>query len=359
MRLALSCIRSHLEKGHLAVTEHRPAGGLHAARFRARVGLAFCAAALASACGGSDDGSLFGEEQPQTQNPSCTLDGTWATFVEIGVGWSSTTISDGAGTVRQWTLGTRRFTGENVIDVTRACGIGAQGVPLGSPWFSTRAFPTIPLDSEWTGVQFLPELFDSGRLPPVELVTTVTGNPADPVGGTFDTEAKPFMFGVDELGPEDAWPDVAAMQGLMVDHDWDTHPGLTGVPFTGAVPGEPEGTMFTEPRLGIEPQPARASALFLGIRTRAALRGTLVTCDRLEGHVIPESLQIESRNVGCTVLGTNAPCSPEQVSFIDSNLPVFQPNGGAHAPSVVVGLRVPSNTTCAEVRAMDFGVPTE
>jgi hypothetical protein len=318
--------------------------------------LAICAAALASACGGSDDESLFGEGQPQTQNnPACSVEGTWATFVEIGVGWESATIAPGAGTVRQWTLGQRRFTGANVLDVTRACGIGAFGVPLGSPWFSTRAFPQIPLESEWTGVQFLPELFDGGRLPPVELLTTVTGDPADPVGGTFETEAKPFMFGVDELGPEDPWPDVAGMQSLMVDHDWDAHPGLTGVPFTGSVPGETDGATFTEPRLGIEPMPARASALFLGIRTRAALTGTLVTCDRFEGEVIPESLQIESRNVGCTVVGTNAPCSPEQVGFIDTNLPRFQPNG----TSIVVGVRVPSNTTCAEVREKDYGVGTE
>jgi hypothetical protein len=285
------------------------------------------------------------------------LTGTWATFVEVGVGWESGTIRAGAGTTRQWVIGKRSVQDGRVIETARACGIGAQGVPLGSPWFSTIDVPAIMLESEWTGVEFAPELFDSGRLPEVLLeVSLGSSDPANAqLGDTFSTPDLPFSFGVEGLAP-DAWPPTDEMRPLTVDHDGDGNPGLTGFPFQGPVPGEPDGTVFRNPRLGLEVETPRAAALYMTIRTRAALSGSLVSCDppRFEGEVAGNSLLIETRNVDCKVADTNAPCDPAQVGFIDTNLPAFESNG----VSRVVSVKIPDDSSCADVRAMDFS-PSE
>lgn len=308
---------------------------------------------LADGGGGSGGGANGGSGGGETG--SCSAEGTWATFVEVGVGWQSGTIAPGAGTVRQWILSDRQIAGGAYMETARACGVGAQGVPLGSPWFATNAFPSLGLESEWTGVTFAEALFDDPEHGPPRVALNVQVETADPthasVGDRFTSEALPFTFGVEGLNQND-WPPIEMMAPLMVDHDNDGNPGISGTPFSGPVPGEPEGTVFLEPRLDLNDPPTRASQLFMALRTRAALQGTLVSCDppRMEGEVLPESLKIETRNVACTVVETGAPCNPDQVKFIDTNLPVFEPNN----TSRVVSIKVDPSTTCADVRAMQF-----
>ena len=66
--------------------------------------------------------------------------------------------------------------------------------------------------------------------------------------------------------------------------------------------------------------------------------------------VMPNTLLVEIRNVSCTVTGTNGLCAPDQVKFIDDNLPIFNPNG----TSRFVGIKVPDNITCDRVRALEY-----
>lgn len=311
-------------------------------------------------CGSAkDEKGLFSDGTTQNA-PTCDTSGTWATLVIVGVGWQSTTIAPGAGIVKQWILTNRKSINGVPQDIAQACGIGAKDVPLGSAWFHTAEFPNIP--SEWTGVRFLSNLFDDGRLPQFDLAIHLQSASTykASVGDAFDTPATPFQFGVEGLGPDAPWPTIADIAPYLVDHDGDNHPGLTGLPYEGPVPGEPEGTVFMDPRLdlndisGASANPARASALYMAIRTRASLQGKLVSCNppRLEGEVADGSLLIETRNIGCTVAGTNTPCDATQIQFIDSNLPKFEGNG----ESRTVSLKVPDSTTCAEVRKMDFGI---
>jgi hypothetical protein len=286
---------------------------------------------------------------------SCSdVEGRWAIFVEVGVDWQSATIKAGAGTTKQWILVDRTIQGGRFHEQARVCGVGAQGVPLGSPWFSIVDIPELNIVDEWTGVTFKADVFDSGRVPQVELWTTVTlqDSAGLQVGDRFETESKPFLMGAEGLAADAAWPDVATLTPLMADHDGDGSPGISGIPFTGHVPGEDPGIDFADPRLGIVEPIARANQLFMAVRTQAALDGKLVSCDppRVEGTVVADSLQIDSRVTACTQSGTSDPCTPDQVSFLDSNLPVFEFNG----TSVVVGYKVPENTTCADVRGMKF-----
>jgi hypothetical protein len=286
----------------------------------------------------------------------CDQTGTWATFVEVGVGWQSGTIKPGAGTVRQWILSHREVTATGVQDVAFVCGIGAQGVPLGSAWFSTIDVPTLvpPVVGEWTGTEFLAALFDRGKTPSVTLTTTVTS--ADPtksaIGDEFTSSATPFQLGVEGLAGDTPWPDMATMQTLAVDHDGDGAPGLSGIPFRGPVAGEPAGTVFQNPRLAIPNDSPRTSQLYLTLRTRASLNGKLVSCDppRFEGKVLGSTLLIEVRNVGCVVADTKAPCSVEQATWIDTNLPRFVFNG----TSKVVSVKVADNASCKDVRTLRY-----
>jgi hypothetical protein len=318
-------------------------------------------AAFIGGCGAPDDPHLFEDDPslvssggaPPSGNVPCDMNGLWATFVEVGVEWESNTILAGAGTVRQWILTERTGAGTpQGLELSRVCGIGAFGVPLGSPWFSTISVPEIQLKSEWTGVQFLPQLFDNGALPVYEVQSQ--SNSVNPgvyaPGDVYRLAAVPFSFGLEGLG-EQPWPEIGGMQPFVIDHDRDSYPGIAGVPFQGHVPGEPDGVDFLPPRLSLEVEPRRAARLFLTLRTRGALEGQVVSCDptRIEGIVVPSTLLIESRNVGCLVVGA-ADCAPEEVQFIDSNLPKFAPNG----TSTMVTLSVPHGTTCSDVRAMSF-----
>ena len=292
---------------------------------------------VGGASGGSSGGGNAGGASPTLD---CGMQGTWATFVEVGVEWESLVIRPGAGTVRQWILAERDVFGNEARDTAVTCGIE-------SPFFSTI------LDS-WIGVSFLDALFDSGAVPTTELTSTVQA--VDPtnlaIGDSFEAAPAPLVLGIDGLDAVAPWPDVAQIQPFLRDHDQDTFPGITAEPLEGPVPGTPLGTMFSDPQLEIADGAPQASLLFMAIRVRAALRGSLTSCDppRLEGEAGAETLQIQLRNVGCLVSGTSSPCSTDQAAFIDSNLPEFVPNG----ISVLVSIKVPPGTSCAEVRALDF-----
>ena len=287
---------------------------------------------------------------PFPDNANCDITGTWAIFVEVGVGWKSAVISPGAGTVRQWIL-SRIVVGPTgqLASVAHACGIGAQNVPLGSPWFATVL-------NEWTGVQFLPGLFDSGTLADVPIPVSVSSsNVRHPtIGDDFRTEPSPFGFGLNGLDGAAPWPTTDQIAPFIVDADQDGFPGITGLPFHGQVPGEAEGVEFQDPRLTITVDPPpRAAKLFLALRTRAGLEGKLASCSptpRLEGDVVPATLLVETRNVACLVDGTGTPCDAAQIAFIDQNLPAFNANGA----SKFIGVKVRDTISCAEVRSMDY-----
>lgn len=296
-------------------------------------------------CSSEPEGDVFGGS-----GETCDLVGTFGTFVEVGVEWESGTIKPGAGTTRQWILSTRQRTPTGYVDSAVSCGIGARLVPSGSPWFATRDFPPpINLPSEWTGVTFDLALFDRGELPVVPIDIVVGGpDPASAALGTrLRTTSPPFEHGSAGL-PPDSWPARAEFGPFLRDQDGDGQPGLTGSPFEGQVRGEPPGTNFVDPRLGIEADPSRTDALHMAIRTRAFLDLTLVSCDppRFEGTVQAGTLLIETRAVGCRVAQTQAPCDDAQVGFIDGNLPQFKSNG----VSRVVSLALPQGATCADVR---------
>src|SRR5687767_10070338 len=100
---------------------------------RVRLWIAALGSALV-ACGGVSDEGLYGPSGQDSMGATggtagtsgaCGITGTWATFVQVGVEWSSGTIKPGAGTVKQWILSERRMEGAEVIDDARACGIGA------------------------------------------------------------------------------------------------------------------------------------------------------------------------------------------------------------------------------------------
>lgn len=329
-------------------------------RVRARLILPVVAV-LSAGCSSSTNGKLFGGQT----NADCSPIGTWAIFVEVGVEWQSAVISPGAGTVKQWIVSRIGVGPDGRLESTaHACGIGAQNVPLGSPWFSTIEVPQLQLPHEWTGVQFSANLFDRGQLEetpiPVAISSPDAENPA--IGDEFTSSPAPFTFGLKGLDPAAPWPAGDQVLPYLFDSDMDGNPGITGLPFSGHVPGEPDNVFFSDPRLTIaENPPPRASLLFLALRTRAGLQGRLTACapqpnvpdllgPRLDGIVIPNTLLVEIRNVSCTVTGANSLCLPEQVSFIDTNLPQFKPNG----TSRFVGLKVPADIDCLKVRSLKY-----
>ena len=96
-----------------------------------------------------------------------------------------------------------------------------------------------------------------------------------------------------------------------------------------------------------------AERLYVGSRVLASLDGTIVDCDTIRGDAGGPASggmpQLQGHVAGCVKTG-GANCSAAEVASIDDSLADGQRVVGARFTMV----RVPDNTSCAQVRARDF-----
>jgi hypothetical protein len=303
---------------------------------------------------GGNDGGLFTiEDSGFYQNDAgflvsvnaeagtCDFNGTWGSLMTIDVAWApqglnvqAFILAPGSGQIKQWIKGVRVQHGDTLTDTTVVCGIAL-------PDFKETA----SVGGETYGVVFPNSLFDNAYLPTFNVAATLSGLGT---GATYRSTASAALLGLTMANPTtDPWP---ATVTTVTDPDKD---GIPGVSIAVA-----QGGLYADVPVGIPGffQPViRANKLSVAIRQVTLVQGTVQDCDHISGTVtIPQiggQYAINSHVVACEIDGNGGPCttsgSSSQAAFVDNTQPVFTPSGTTTFQSA----RLPSNATCAAVRA--------
>lgn len=300
-----------------------------------------CAVVSLSGCGSEFDAAST-PVKPQTphqqqalkQADDCNLDGTWAFKFVIPVKWAGNSgVQGGTGVLTQWARAVRVHTDSTLmVDQIQACGSTVPNYQSRSLW-----------GGETFGTHFPDALYDSGYLPSIELKTKLSGSKP---GDTYESEILPIQLGLNLPDPlHDAWPkDTAAMLPFVIDSDRDGKPGISVETI--------EGNGAVHPPVNYNRR-RRAAKFHLGVRDLIGSKGSIVSCDRLEGTVvIPEengAPALQSRILGCEI-EDGSPCSKGELTLANMFQPPYQIDGEPKAFLV----RVADNTPCSAIRAMDF-----
>lgn len=280
-----------------------------------------------SGIGGSDASIAPSPDGPF--NPAtCNFSGTWASYVSIDVTWPGTIVLlQGEGKLQQWNLTheVQAPLSTKVTAHTRPCGIFL-------PDLQTTIFNFF----QKYGIRFPDSLFDKGSIPETDFTFTadLTTNPI-----TFGTDVFAIVIGTDLADAANApWPAASAM--TLRDDDHDGNPGITVTPVTTNGYSLPPANLITG---------ELADLVYIATRTVSALHGRILSCDKLEADVTIQTVNgkpgIDSTVVGCRKQG-GQPCAANEASFVDGARPQFTPK----APGTMTIVRVPENTTCADVR---------
>lgn len=281
---------------------------------------------------------------PEVSAPAaCDLVGTFAVRAAMMVRWDAATVlgqtavAPGQATNANFGIWSIRAEGDGLVADARGCG--GETPDLCSPALS-EAF----------GQGFPEVIWDTGSTPTdVWQLTASDTTPgsalsAGPVAAFFGLR----MTSSDPLG---TFPAVADDPGLMwVDDDGDGVPGVTAkITPPGSTSSScslPYGYLPVEDT----PFPARASDIYMGMRTVAELTATIDDCDTITGTLTTHAA--DARIQGC-LLESGEPCSDSQRAFLDE-----QPQPQEILGTTFTALRVDdASIACAAVRAMAFPVP--
>jgi hypothetical protein len=289
--------------------------------------------------GGSGDGGHSKGADAEGPTVPCTFGGTWATKLTIPVSWvpqgiMGVILNSGSGTINQWILQTRTQSGTTLTDSTVVCGIDL-------PDFAG----TVVAGAEAYGVRFPDALFDDHDLPSFTINGTVS---ASTTNATYTTSATAALLGIDLASPASApWPSAVDALTESIDSDHDGNPGVTAFAAQGAGYSDIPIDIYKS---------ARATAVYVVIREVTQVTGTVTDCNHMSGSVtIPQltdsngdsKYAIDSHVIGCELEGDAGACNGLQWTFIDDTQPIFSPSGG----STFASERMPSSTTCMQVRA--------
>ena len=281
----------------------------------------------------------------------CNLNGQWAMKVTVPVTWgddsgviaSSTrlaTENPGYDTViRQWMRLNITQTNTTFTATLRPCG-------LTIPDFQT----TVTLGSEWYGISFPNDVYDSSpKIPQFQMTGTVS---SQLIGASFETSALAILLGMDFGTPvtaiTDPWP--ADLTGLTIlDQDNDASPGMTAKVKVGPVPGLAVADSFKNIIVDVSgglANPLRGDKLFLVIRQVASQTGTVDSCNTISGTT--DVTKIDNHIVGCQV-DSGSTCSAAQSGLSDAVRPIYavDPAKGA---TFVAEKMTGASTSCDTVR---------
>lgn len=264
----------------------------------------------------------------------CDFAGTWAVKFDIDVKWNANMgIQSGSGIIEQWALVTRRMVdGQTIEESVRPCGSNI-------PTYRSKAI----YGGEEYGVGFPNDLFDTGRLPELLGTTHISGSAP---GDTYSIEPIPLTLGVNLPDPHhDVWPKAPAdLAPYLTDSDQDGEPGVTAV-------ARDDGTLVLPP-MNLQ-RSNRAKKFYIALRNLIGARGTIISCDRFEGNARVVKLggkpALNSAILGCELTDANR-CSKTMSSLANTFQPAYQVGNGSRSVMVRVG----AQTSCPEVRALNF-----
>jgi hypothetical protein len=205
---------------------------------------------------------------------------------------------------------------------------------------------------ETYGIRFPNGLFDSGNLTSFTINGTVSGSTPT---ATYTTSPAAALLGLTLGNATTAvWPATITSE---VDEDNDTKPGITA-----AVVAPGGGYSYVPLNFFVVSNPtgvARADELYVAIRQVTSVSAQFSDCDHASGSVtVPQitdssgvtptkKYAIDSHVIGCRHASDGTDCTSAETTFVDNNQPVFVP-----AATTFSATRLPSNATCAAVRAL-------
>jgi hypothetical protein len=271
----------------------------------------------------------------------CRLEGSFAVEVLFDVSWNGTTL---AGIVPLLKPGTGKIQMIARIDLrggalrsrasVTSCGARMPDFTAGNWLVGNENYAGYIPDEAW----------DSPSMPRWELAWDVG---CDRPGCSIETDLLDAIIGA-RSAPGDVWPGrngpLSAV--LPLDHDEDGDPAITlgsrdsnernpdGVPYR-LIPVT--WTLLT-----------RSPRAFIPFRVTGEFHGKLDTCDTFSGVVSEGS--VEARCVGCMARNEGQSrereCEPQEVLFLDQNLPDWAVSGGTWRAR-----RVADDANCSAVRA--------
>lgn len=280
-----------------------------------------------------DDASVDEPDEPDATvstvddaGVSCDLSGSFALRIDADATWAGTTlfnivpiIKPGTGTLSVVLLADMQA--DHAVTL-RACGAEV-------PDFASSV-------NETYGVAFPDEFWEKLALRwSVGFASTC----ADPgCALTFDPLIAQLGIGIPEHA---SWPtprdklDVATLR----DEDGD---GIPGVLLRCRGPKDPGPKKYSHPPTSYLLN-ARVSEIMIALRIGLTLQGKLDSCDRFGGGL--PAMSVDTRALACQ-LDTGTRCAPEQLGFVDDDLPVWKIDN-----ATFTAVRVPTGASCADVRA--------
>lgn len=267
---------------------------------------------------------------PPMVDPGCPVAGTRALRIDAQVSWKGSALLDIVPVV--W-AGDGQVQITALVDMTGSANAGEASIR------ACRASvpPFLSSLQEVYAVQFADKLWDAVD---TRWKTSVTRGCADP-GCSFTADYVEAQLGV-ELPRKFSWPGPRQplASGYLRDDDGD---GVVGIPVTFAQQGNAGfGVRYANPPSGIVLS-ERTREINLGLRVAVSLAGKLDSCTRYSGGTT--LMTIDTRALGC-VLESGTLCDPEQVSFTNDNLPVWEVRSASWQ---LVDL--PAGAGCTEARA--------
>jgi hypothetical protein len=277
----------------------------------------------------------------------CDMNGTFALRSEADITWDPVTLpppfntitvlAGGADTTVSWQLRHHTVNGNTMQIDSIPCG--GTSPDLCSP-FLQEAYAQIIPDTIW----------DGSAIPVTSTPMTLTDpDPGDPFNGPSEVD----FIGLSLATPNGAWPATWDAAGITwLDPDSDGQPGLTSIARgsgTSAACGFPYAFLPDQSNSN----GPRIERVFSGSRGTGKFTGTIKDCNTITGNVGgPDNgfAKLEGRVRGCRYANGQA-CTASTVNSLDSSAST----SNLHIQSsTFVMVRVPSTTTCAQVRAMTF-----
>jgi hypothetical protein len=319
-----------------------------------------CAACRGSVEGGSLDSGLLSVEGGGAAAPgqtgsgaSCPSTSQQVVAIEVraSVTWPSTgKYAGGSGTYVIWLRSQYSIDAQHRIAASmRICQIVLPPVPLqfcglatSIPQGLTQYLRLSSPASEWKKV--------------TKTISAAGAVGGQTVGASIRIDPAVFLYGLKDSSPYAAsatpWPGPSADPfgdpPDYVDEQGDGTPGITLLLADNDpnYPGLPEIPLNLG-GVGCGGTGRAADRIFQVSRLEMSLAGVRTSCTEARG--VADVPLIDGRIVGCDVESDAGACTPNEVDFVDSNLPAWQPTGSASFEQVV--LPAGGAATCDDVVA--------
>jgi hypothetical protein len=297
-------------------------------------------AANGGASSGSSSGGIVVEAGNNGQCPEqATM--VMGVHITVTVSWpSSAAASTGSGLLNIWLVSNMTSTGAGELTfsgATSTCGLTLPDLNLNSLGADAVCAPGMTCPTK-VQIQIRNSTFQRVTRTFMTGGSQTSWNP----GGMITTTPALGLLGLgNTVTPSTSWPPACATNCLasgsggndgpfsaseVTDDDGDGHPGITANPLSNS--------NYSLPPTSITPfqVPPLADQVYIVSRNLIALSAMRMT-DCTHGSGTATLSLFDNHVVGCHIANPAAPCTSDQISFLDSNRTIYGPTAGSVATS--------------------------